>query len=324
MNPLPPLPLIDNHLFIDNSFLEKLNCCPRAVEYSYLHKRVASWSKAALNFGGAVHHALAIRYRDFPDLALSSDEDLQMEELSKWFAEKPNPMEDHRTLDLAQKLIRAYNSRFQGEEFASLTFNGSPAVELPFVFRLCKIGDITILYCGRIDLVVTSDGLIFVVDHKTTSMMGEQFFKGLSVSPQMVGYASGVEAILPKEKCAGFIVNAIKVPKPTKTKGDGVDSDCFQRHRTYLQEGQLAEWRQNTIALVEEFLWNYSRGILPQKKSWCVNKFGLCEFFGVCELPADNRSLMLSTGQFTNNDWSPLNDFNQTLQEFKNQTILTP
>ena len=320
MPKLPPLPLIDNHLFIDNSFLEKLNSCPRAVEYSYLAKRIAAWSKSALNFGGAIHHALARRYKDFPEIVMSSDEDLQMTDLESWFAEKPNPIDDHRTLELGQNLIRGYNHHYAVEEFSTLEYKGRPAVELPFVFPLFKHKDITILYCGRIDLVVHSDGQLFVVDHKTTSMMGEQFFKGLSVSPQMVGYCTGVETIIPTEKCAGFIVNAIKVPRPTIKRGIEVNSECFQRCRTYLQDGQIAEWRLNTIALIEEFLWNYDRGILPQKKSWCVNKFGMCEFFGVCELPADNRALMLSTGQFTDNVWSPLDDFNKTLAEFKNVT----
>lgn len=317
MNSLPPLPLIDGHLFIDNSFLEKLNSCPRACEYAYLHRRVAAYSSSALNFGGAIHHALAYRYIHSPDMVLPETEAIQIQELEKWFAEKPNALEDHRTLDLAQALIRGYNSRYLGEEFRTLDLNGKPAVELPFAFPLYKTSSgITIMYCGRIDLPVHIDGQLFVVDHKTTSMLGDQFFKGLSVSPQMLGYCSGIETILPGEKCAGFLVNAIRVPKPTKREGMVIKPDDFQRSRTYIQDGQLVEWRRNLISLVDEFLWHYSQGYLPQKKSWCVNKFGMCEYFGVCELPPENRDIALSTGMFSDNIWSPLNDFNQTLQQF--------
>lgn len=325
---LPPLPLIDGHLFIDNSFLEKLNQCPRSCEYAYLHKRIGAWANSALNFGGAIHHALAHRYTHSPDLMMSADEEEQMRLLEEWFLEKPNPENDHRTLDLAQALIRGYNSKYQGEEFNTLELDGKPAVELPFAFTLYNRSikfngennyPITIMYSGRIDLPVRANGQLFVVDHKTTSMLGDTFFKGLSVSPQMIGYCAGIEKTL-GQKCDGFIVNALRVPKPTKRDGMVIRDDDFQRLKVYLYDGQVEEWRTNLIDQIEEFLWHHERGYMPQKKTWCVNKFGTCEYFDVCQVPPENRELTLQTALYTDNVWSPLNDFTSVNQNQTNQT----
>ena len=312
-SPLPPLPLIDNHLFIDNTFLEKLNACERAVEYAYLHRRVASHSAAALNFGGALHHALAYRYANCPDYVTPDETSKIHSMLSEWFQTNPNPEEDYQNLDLATRTIDAYNSAYMGEEFKTLTLSSTPAVELPFVFPLCRYQGINIMYCGRIDLAVHIDNQLFVVDHKTTSIMGEQFFQGLSVSPQMMGYCAGIEQLLPTEKCYGFLVNVIKKTRPTKLNGLKIPRESFQRLKVYLNPGTLAEWRRNTIALIEAFITNYYKGFLPQKKTWCVNKYGRCEYLSVCQLEDTNRPLALATGEFRDNIWSPLNDFHESI-----------
>ena len=318
MNPLPPLPLIDGHLFIDNSFLDRLCSCPRATEYSYLYKRRAADSASPLNFGGAIHHALAYRYVHCPDLVTPTDETAQLKLLENWFQEKPNPVEDHRQLDLASMLIRGYNKKYFGEEFSMLTLNDKPAVELPFAAPLyfSDRHKIQIMYCGKIDLVVRADEQLFIVDHKTTSIMGDGFFKYHSVNPQMFGYLWGAETLL-KTIFAGFIINGIRVPRPTVKNGLEVKDADFGRLKVYIHEGQLPEWRYNTIFLIEEFLENYQKGFMPQKKSWCVHKYGTCDYFDVCSLPAENRSLMLQSGAFVDDEWSPLNNFHQTLQASK-------
>jgi len=314
--PLPPLPLVDGHLFIDNSFLDKFNSCPRAAEYTLLHRRVLANAAAALNYGGAIHAALAHRYTTSGDYITPTVENEQCELLTKWFEEKPNPVDDHRTLELACSHIRAYNKCYFSETFNVLHWQGAPAVELPFTFHLgeveIKFEDgmrlVQVMYCGRIDLVVQDDNQVFVVDHKTSSIMGDQFFKGLSVSPQMMGYICGLES-LAGQRPAGFIVNSLRVPSPRKREGMVIKDDDFQRLKTYVHDSQTLEWRDNTMDLVEEFAWRYNRGFMAQKKSWCVHKFGLCEYFEVCAVPRENRKLLLDSGMFVDNEWSPLNDF---------------
>lgn len=64
MSNLPPLPLIDGCLFIDNShWVEPMMTCNRLHEYESLWQRVSSAEKSALNFGTAQHMAREYRYK---------------------------------------------------------------------------------------------------------------------------------------------------------------------------------------------------------------------------------------------------------------------
>lgn len=308
--PLPPLPLIEGHLFIDNSFLDKLNSCPRATEYSALYKRRAADSNGPLNFGGAIHHALAYRYEHCADMVTAQHETAQVKLLEDWFTEKPNPVDDHRQLDLACKLMQFYNRKYVGEEFAMTEINGRICVEQPFVAPLFYSDEhhIQVMYCGKIDLIVSADGQFFVLDHKTTSIMGDGFFKAHAVNPQMFGYLWGGQETM-KTTFGGFIINGIRVPRPTIKNGLVVKDEDFGRLKVYVHPSQVVEWRRNTIFLIEEFLRSYKLGFLPQKKTWCVHKYGTCDYFDVCSLPIENRSMMLQSGAFMDDTWSPLNNF---------------
>ena len=302
--------------------IEVIQQCPRQAQYAFLNKRVLGDKQVALNFGGGMHEALRYRYETCPDLVSSGDEAQQYEILAKHFCENELPMVGHRTLELAQALITGYNRKYQGETFSVLHINGKPAVELPFPVFLeeFKVGNdiIKVFYCGKIDLVVKENDQMFVLDHKTTSIMGDGFFRELSVSPQMEGYCWALQQTL-EITPMGWIVNAIRVPRPEKREnqkprkllysnnnGIVIVEDDFQRGKTFLREGQLEEWKTNLIALIEEFFWHHSRGYLPLKRKACVHKYGQCQFFDVCCLPKEHREIMLSSGVYVENTWTPL------------------
>jgi hypothetical protein len=324
------LPLIDGAFFIDNSTLELLTTCPRALEYSRLFRRISSAAKPSLNFGSAIHLALEWRYRhckNQPPDALEESE--QAAVLSRFFADHVPPEDEYRNLNWAIEVIKHYNQTYQVEPFNILIDkDGQPLVELPFALHLFdyKTGvwgfsgdfppNIPVYYSGRIDLPVAWDGQTVVIDHKTTSVLGDYFFKDQRVSPQQLGYCWAFEQIT-GQKVQAFCINAIRSrPVPAKPQG-GIDrwwSENFMRHREFIMPHQLEEWKSNTIALVEEFFWHYSRDFFPQKKRWCSNKYGLCSYYDVCDLPPDQRGILLESTLFTENDWTPLKQPSQPLQ----------
>jgi len=318
-----PLPLIDGALFIDNSSLELLTTCPRALEYNRLFRRVSSGAKPALNFGSAIHLALEWRYRNCknqPPDALEESE--QASVMARFFRENPCPDEDFRNLNWAIEVIKHYNQTYQVEPFNILVDDkGEPMVEMPFALELfryqVKGGPvIPIFYSGRIDLPVMWNGNLVIIDHKTTSMLGDYYFKDQRVSPQLFGYCWAFEQLTGR-KAQAFCVNAIRSrPMPQKPVG-GFDrwwTENFQRHTEFIFPHQLEEWKRNTIALVEEFFWHYERGYFPMKRKWCSGKYGLCPYYDVCDLPASERGLMLESTLFTDNNWSPLHEPSQPLQ----------
>ena len=68
----------------------------------------------------------------------------------------------------------------------------------------------------------------------------------------------------------------------------------------------MEEWKNNVIDLIEEFLWHYKRNYMPMKTSWC-SSYGRCQYYDVCQLNSADRGILLASGQFTENKWSPLN-----------------
>lgn len=367
---LPPLPLIDGCLFVDNSMLEAFTTCPRALQYSRLNKRVSSADKPSLNFGSAIHTALEFRYRVAKDnptsVALDS---LQAEVLAKYFEENPAPLDDWRNLNWAVETIKRYNQKYGNEEFSLLKYDEprkcdkcdgtggqfkepnqvvscpwcsgagktEVMVELSFALELFTYHRswpspdktnilpemIKVIYTGKIDLPISLDGQLWILDHKTTSMLGAGFFDSLKKSAQQRGYVWAFEQLTGKT-LAGFIVNAVRTKEPpiyVKEEGmtgkkKSVDwwAESLQRERFYTRPEDLIEWKSNTIALIKEFFYHYQQGLFPMKTAWCCGKYGRCQYFDVCDLAEKDRGLYLESGMFQDNDWSPLKEPSQPKQ----------
>lgn len=354
---LPPLPLTEGCLVLDNSAIETFQTCSRAFEYSRLAKRVSVGSRPALDFGSAIHLALEWRYKRLGnDSPTMIDEDEQAQVIARYFDEHPCPDDDFRNAQFAVDMMKRYNSRYQIEPFNIMRFDEpqtcghceglgrrvskgvdlstmSPAqtepctfcngtgknsnmVELSFLLPLFTCGDIPVLYSGKIDLPVLLDDQLIIIDHKTTSMLGEQFFDELRMSAQPLGYCWAMQTIHPEKQVGGFMINAIRTKDIPQYVRDGKArggltpdkwwEEAMQRDVTYLRPGQLDEWHANVIALVEEMMWNYQRGYMPLKTKWCVGKYGKCPYFQVCSLPPEQRNILLQSDLYQENTWSPL------------------
>jgi hypothetical protein len=358
---LPLLPLIDGCLFVDNSMLELLTTCPRALEYNQLHKRVAANEKPSLNFGSAVHLALEYRYQKYQSRLLDDQYNQDVAHLlSDFFDEHPCPLDDFRNLNWAIEVVKQYNATYAAESFELLQYDESQKcshcegtgdnrpdgslgrspsclwcsgtgklstmVEMSFALPLFdyKTGvfgfqndlpaSIPVLYSGRIDLPHISDNHLWVMDHKTTSILGPSFFDKMRMSAQQKGYAWAFEQLTGR-KVEGYVINAIRTKEPPIYVQSGQTSkygkkqtvsqwwsESLARERYYLKPGELDEWRLNAIALIEEFFWHYSREYMPMKTAWC-NQFGRCPYFDVCSSAKADRGVMLQSGLFMDNLW---------------------
>jgi len=319
---LPPLPLVDGAMLIDNSFIESLTTCPRKLEYNNLRKRIPSAERPALSFGTAIHLALEWRYKNCRNAQPTvMDEQDQAELLAAYFKDNPNPEDDHRQLNFAIDLVKHYNQRYAVEPFNLMTDkDGNVMLELSFAVPLFefeleqRLGDavldskfIPVIYTGRIDLPVLWDNQIIIIDHKTTSLLGDYYFDSQRISPQYEGYAWAFEQLTGKQ-VSGYCINAIRTkaqPAKPRTGWDAWWEECFGRHKEYLKPGQLDEWKTNTIALIKEFFYHYQQDYMPQKKKACT-MYGKCAYYDICYLPKENREANLHSDMFQNNEWSPL------------------
>lgn len=360
MTTLPPLPLIDGCLFIDNSrWIEPLSNCHRSHEYGTLRARVRNEQKSALTFGSAEH--LCLEYRSVKCGNQRVDpwiDDEVATLLHAFYEENPVPEGDWRTLNWAVEVFRRYNQKYPTEEFSLLKYekpvpcpychgqgevpdeeqptvdcvwcNGTgertAMVEMPFVLHLYDhipsmrgndVVCIPVLYTGKIDLPLSLDGSIWIMDNKTSKDLGPFFWTRMKMSSQMRGYCWAFEE-LTGQPVKGYMVNGIRTKEPPQYVNNGTTfrnkaqspeqwwAESFHRERYYLQSGWKDQWKQNTIARMEEFFWHYSRGYMPMNTESCT-KYGACPYIDVCEMESDERlNFLESPTLYTNNEWSPL------------------
>jgi hypothetical protein len=344
---LPPLPLVDNCLFFDNSAFELLQVCPSAYEKNRLWRRMAVGDSAALSFGTAVHSALEYRYTTLKNASptIISEEE-QVGVLAKHFAEHPVSDDEHRSLGLATEIIQRYNQRYHLEPFNVLEDkDGKVLCELSFALPLCQYrldakecvywngkkeslyipaNDIGIIITGRIDLPIHWDGQIMIVDHKTSSMFfgPQRFLDEERPSNQYRIYCWAFEK-LTSQKVGGFVINGVRTKSPPVKPKNGLDqwwAEGFVRDVNYL--ALTPDWQTETVnamvSLVERFFWHYEKGVFPMagKFTKACSRYGGCQYGDVCTLGSDEkRHEMLMSPVFKDNEWSPLKSVEENKQK---------
>jgi hypothetical protein len=307
-------------LFIDNSGLEKFDVCQRSAEYYLCRRRESNKEKPALQFGKIIHKILEARYSRADVDVLSQFDKLvavATAEFSKWTP----PDGDYRNFAMAVDVISEYAAIYPFETFDLATFNGQPAVELPFACplgtidveaevailnpdgssRIVYLSKLHIVVKGKIDLLIRREGRLYVMDHKTTSMMGPTYFNDFQISGQVYTYAWAAKELTGEEP-HGFMVNALGVRAPTKS-GKKLE---FKRHTVTLYKELIEEWKKDVMYKVADFVEMARRGYFPKQTKWCAGKYGMCEYHGVCTLSSDMRDVALSTNEFKDVTWDPL------------------
>jgi hypothetical protein len=311
-------------LLIDNSSLERITTCQRSAYYYLCAKRETSKERPALDFGKLVHRILEHKAKNshlpLPDLIneLRSFATLIFEK-----GEYTASPEDFRNFDFTMRLIDAYCTTYPVDAQIYELPNGLPALEIPFAVPLgtfegpngvtlrVKHSDgsstlepfksLPVIWTGRIDRIIQQPAGIYLLDHKTTSIMGPTFFRDFELSSQFMGYTYAAQQLLGKT-ITGCVIDAIGIRQPTKT-GKAIE---LQRHIVSYTPEQIAEWTNDTMLALQTFLNNLTNGYVPKATKWCFGKYGACQYIDVCTLPANQRATMLSTADYKPVTWSPL------------------
>lgn len=200
--------------------------------------------------------------------------------------------DDFRTQGRALTTMAEYIAYYGNEE--NWFGNDVLLTETPFELR----DEQGFRYGGRIDLIVKWHGEPWVLDHKTTSRYGgEQYYDQYRNSPQMTGYAWGGSA-LHGQPVKGVIVNVIvihKIPKPAE--------QMFHRRPLLYDPRKVDEWRSMRVEAYNEIAEATARDYYRPRWDNCVNKYGKCQFFDICTLPAESRERALEQ-DFIQEEWN--------------------
>lgn len=293
---------------LDMSSLEPFCECPYKGFLKIVKRKKRVSPDAALRYGGCVHTAMACRYRHLyyareRSVAwLERVDSICQRVLAHAFEHAPTPNEDWRDLNQASNLFKRYSDVYNVDgDWRVADLNCYPFVEKPFVINMDKVLDVQVFFIGRIDLVIRDvRDQLYLVDHKTTSMLGDSYWADKKASLQMRGYSYVLHKLGMEPN--GFIINTLVGRKPTKT---GVSCDV-ERRTFYLERDWQDLFYDTFRKLAWTFITHHKHDIWPQYRNACVGKYRTCEFYDLCQMHPHTHKEELASHLYETNTWSPL------------------
>jgi hypothetical protein len=142
---------------------------------------------------------------------------------------------------------------------------------------------------------------LWVVDHKTTSRGGKEYYDYFYLTNQTRGYAWAAQQLSGK-RITGLILNAVICRPITNT---GIAQE-FDRPKYEYSQASLDEWKQNAISTVSDIAFCLQRGYFPQYarsfKSPCIG----CDYHDNCKFNPEHRAADLSTNIYRDVTWNPI------------------
>lgn len=271
---------------VSNHSLGIILSCQRAGYFYKVLKRVKVVEEKPGADAGSAGHAVLARYYG---------EAVSMNTACQALADH-NPGDDYRTPAYLTQAYTAYEKHWGDDRATFKTL----AVEMPFSIKLND----WLTWEGRIDRVYEHpDGRVVVQDHKTGKDYGQRDLDRFARNPALPGYCTAVTQVLGRP-CVTAELNSITIRQPlVKERADSKPRFEFHRATYMLDNDVQAEWRENTIRAVTAFLQAVETDTVLFNANSCVNGFGRCPYFDVCEQTPNARLTMLATDMYR--DYTP-------------------
>lgn len=295
---------------INSSSLSIIQECMRKSHYSLNERWIGQNESPATLFGSAIHKALEVfylgdpaarvlpKYDEVEPLAYGAPAgDGLIQKAIAAFVEKAKPLEalppeDKRSIPNGVWILWHYFKSFIDDPYVALIDEaGRPFVERTFTFTLYEDETLRIDYFGTIDLIVkhqtTED--VLVCDHKTSSIVGVDFYNRLKPNAQYAGYLLGAKSM--GVSASGFLVNCLQVKaKPKTSRGE---PPHFPRQVTTRDEEDFMEFRESVVAATQNYLRGRQSGVWPLGHINACAQYGGCTYLEVCAAPPALRENIL-------------------------------
>lgn len=244
-----------------------------------------------VHFGKAIHNALDWWYVDH-DVAKAID-------VFKANFTENIEIDDKRTNRMGEWILTSYDKQYKDQPWelvkSELTFSIPLSPKMDFV--------------GRIDKIIKWNNCMWVVDHKTTSLLGASYFNMAEPNMQFVGYAYAAKKL--GYDIRGVIVDAILVAKgllpSDATTGTRKNPNLtpFARYDVYYKQEHFDEWVSNVTHTREDI-----RACDEGVGAWYPNfeactHFGECMYRRVCKEDIEIRKRILEM-DYEIDMWDPL------------------
>lgn len=300
---------------INASSLSVIQACPRKSWYLLERKLRSSTESPAILFGTAIHKALEVFYSEPPGnrslpkgfkdssnlmgFGESAPEEHFLYRAVEAFVKVAEPLRalpdsDKRSITGGIWLLQNYFDAYINDPYVVMSDAEGPITERTCSALLYEDREVEIEVFGTIDVVlrhqVTGDCL--PADHKTSSVVGNDFYNRLKPNHQYSGY------IWLAQKCLGimsdqFLVNCLEVKaKPKTARGSGPH---FPRQITKRTGEDLQEWSEVVVHAVKQYLGWRRANVWPLGSVDTCTFWGGCSFLEVCGAPQSLRENILSS-----------------------------
>lgn len=271
---------------VDNFTLEQF-VCPSKYDLRINKGIVPIRRKPSLSFGGVMHHGWAAWYR-------TGSEAKALQSIHEHWPEVM-PSDDFRTEAYALKVMHGYVKEYPTETWSVLQGTNGAIVEQAFtqstgMYLECAEcerymdendylagrcsncgGELEeIHYGGIIDVGAELGDIIYIIDHKTTTRLGDGNYYFMQFKPdnQMTGYIWGLGKIT-NRRVGGAIINAAGLYKSGEVK--------FKRGITNRSAFEIDEWLTGVRLRCNEIKRAARSGIWRLETGKCMD-YGECEY----------------------------------------------
>ena len=284
----------------DSSTLQDFLRCPRRAYWRHERELVLAEAPRQPSFGHAIHAALR-SYHELWDI------DRAVEVFKRHWQTPPG--EELYTVERGEELLRAYAAHYGVEPFQFIALERTFELELPNGYR----------YCGRFDGIIEWDGTVYVYDAKTTSRLGQFFFKRWRPSLQMTGYVWAAQKLLGRP-VKGVLIDALRI---------GTRTFAFARDISSREPWELEEFERvvtDLIATIErkreltrtfrelsESEATIRASLWPPNWTSCGD-FGMCPYRELCLCPGDDAERIAEV-MYERRPWTPFEANSEEVEE---------
>jgi hypothetical protein len=326
-------------VIINSSRAQDFLGCKKRTFNRYHHRLESPTRSMNLTDGGAAHlaiaHGLATKDWDAGLVEARKQFDLDIAS-SAILPEEQALAEDH--WDLIKTMVTALREGFEGEDYQIIQPECEFDVELPDSRHHCifihwfdiddaesaepRVGppdpisilEKRVVQCqceacyvphrlvGKTDALVAWKNNIWLQDHKTTAILGQQFFDGFLLDRQLTTYMYGVWRAT-SVRPSGFIINAIYKPSEAQVAGwnkkrksgalQQKDYVRYEREAFLRSPEDLMRCEAQYIDLCNEWEERIISGRWPMSdiKTMCMSYNRRCDYFDMC-LDHDSENSM--------------------------------
>jgi len=248
---------------VSYSALATFLTCRRKYYLERVRRITTKYPPVPLLFGNAIHKALDCWYK-------THDIDVTKQVFTDNFEEVEG--DSKRTYAVGCKLLELYADKYAHEPFTVLRTEQMFTLPIP---------DTNFSMCGKIDKIIDWDGAVYVMDHKTTSRLGYEFFYNIKPNMQFDTYIWGARQI-GYPKCSNIFLDALLVAKGLTVPSQLAKLTPLARLPDSRTDEEIEDYVTNLKHILVDLEKSYTEDIWYSNTESCTN-YTECPYRRICK-----------------------------------------